>query len=281
MSELRQEQHQDAITDELALLMQAPIGEWMPPTTNVDGATETAHRPVAASDSTSSPAPAIHQPVLVGSSINPPNDVNTVGSTNTKSTQKENSVNDREKEEDIPEEFLCPITQELMTDPVLTPYGHSYQRSAIIQWLAKPGNACPMTRNPLGPWQLETNQTLRRQIRQWQMQRGDPNPIPLESFVTETEQVLWDKEQKKRFLLFTRVLIKYLETRDPAVNAQVKAIVRDCVERNRRRDPGYESVTAAMKSRMKRVVSERYWNRAENYLYELLQTKRHQVPRVP
>jgi hypothetical protein len=31
--------------------------------------------------------------------------------------------------------FRCPITHELMTDPVIDPDGNSYERSAIENWL--------------------------------------------------------------------------------------------------------------------------------------------------
>jgi hypothetical protein len=31
--------------------------------------------------------------------------------------------------------FLCPITHELMTDPVIDPDGNSYERLAIESWL--------------------------------------------------------------------------------------------------------------------------------------------------
>ena len=71
------------------------------------------------------------------------------------------------------------------------------------------------------------------------------------------------RRQKERFLMFTRVLMKYLETKDPALHQKVKAIIKDCAERNKRGEPGYESVTASMRSRLKRVVSESYWSRAE------------------
>eukprot|EP00124_Ichthyophonus_hoferi_P004739 Ihof_evm3s563 gene=Ihof_evmTU3s563 len=38
-----------------------------------------------------------------------------------------------ENEEDVPiNAFYCPITQEIMRDPVNTPYGHCYERSAIL-----------------------------------------------------------------------------------------------------------------------------------------------------
>ena len=62
------------------------------------------------------------------------------------------------------------------------------------------------------------------------------------------------RRQKERFLMFTRVLMKYLETKDPALNQKVKSIIRDCAERNKRGEPGYESVTACMRERLKQVV---------------------------
>lgn len=82
------------------------------------------------------------------------------------------------------------------------------------------------------------------------------------------------KKQKETFLLFTRVLIKYLEQKDPMVHQQVKAIIKDCAERNKRHEKGYESVTSSMRSRLKRVVSENYWQRAEAYLRQLLSQKK-------
>jgi hypothetical protein len=36
---------------------------------------------------------------------------------------------------DTPSSFLCPITHELMTDPVIDPDGNSFERSAIENWL--------------------------------------------------------------------------------------------------------------------------------------------------
>jgi hypothetical protein len=34
-----------------------------------------------------------------------------------------------------PQSYFCPITQEIMRDPVLLGDGHSYERLAILQWL--------------------------------------------------------------------------------------------------------------------------------------------------
>jgi len=47
-----------------------------------------------------------------------------------------------------------------MTDPVSTPYGHTFQRSAILDWLKKHQN-CPITKKPLTEKDLVVNYALR------------------------------------------------------------------------------------------------------------------------
>jgi len=44
-------------------------------------------------------------------------------------------VQKKNKMTDSTSGFLCPITHELMTDPVIDPDGNSYERSAIVNWL--------------------------------------------------------------------------------------------------------------------------------------------------
>jgi len=37
----------------------------------------------------------------------------------------------------VPNEYLCPITMDLMRDPVIAMDGHTYDRKAISSWLSK------------------------------------------------------------------------------------------------------------------------------------------------
>lgn len=46
---------------------------------------------------------------------------------------------------DTPVEFLCELTQRLMTEPVKTIYGNVYDRTAIMNWLSTQGKICPLT----------------------------------------------------------------------------------------------------------------------------------------
>ena len=64
-------------------------------------------------------------------------------------------------------EFLdkhrCPITQEVMRDPVLAPDTHNYEREAITRYL-QTNPISPMTRQPMDADQLIANRELRLEI---------------------------------------------------------------------------------------------------------------------
>jgi hypothetical protein len=82
---------------------------------------------------------------------------------------------------DIPHRMMCPITHELMRDPVLSRTGHSYERGAIVPWIAK-HNSCPLTRQNLRLADLITNHNLRVEIQNWQMQHPTASAgLPLSS----------------------------------------------------------------------------------------------------
>jgi len=42
----------------------------------------------------------------------------------------------------------CPLTLDMFVDPVTTPYGHTFEREAIVEWIQET-NQCPLTRQPL------------------------------------------------------------------------------------------------------------------------------------
>jgi hypothetical protein len=58
-----------------------------------------------------------------------------------------------------PEPLICPITHEIMKEPWITPYGHSYEKNAIFEWLNK-NDKDPLTRRPLRFQQLIRNFAL-------------------------------------------------------------------------------------------------------------------------
>ncbi|KAK6138455.1 hypothetical protein DH2020_027775 [Rehmannia glutinosa] len=69
---------------------------------------------------------------------------------------------------DIPCYFLCPISMQLMKDPVTISTGISYDRENIEKWLFVCRNTtCPVTKQPLFTTDLTPNHTLRRLIQAW------------------------------------------------------------------------------------------------------------------
>lgn len=59
----------------------------------------------------------------------------------------------------LPESFYCPITYEIMTDPVVSKEGITYERRAIQHWI-RVNATSPATRNPLSEADLRPNHAL-------------------------------------------------------------------------------------------------------------------------
>ncbi|KAK4766900.1 hypothetical protein SAY86_014651 [Trapa natans] len=75
-------------------------------------------------------------------------------------------------EVEVPSYFLCPITLEIMKDPVTIPTGITYDRESIERWLFSPSSssasACPVTKQHVPvDCELTPNHTLRRLIQSW------------------------------------------------------------------------------------------------------------------
>jgi hypothetical protein len=70
-----------------------------------------------------------------------------------------------------PDRFLCPLTGDLMTDPVILTSGQIYERSAIERWLTN-HNMCPMNRVPVDPTVLIRMFDLRAEIMEWRASNG-------------------------------------------------------------------------------------------------------------
>jgi hypothetical protein len=70
--------------------------------------------------------------------------------------------------EDVPQDFLCPITLQVMNLPLISRHGHNFERSAILKWLGH-SSLCPLTRKPLRPSDLFPNCHLEQRIRFWRL----------------------------------------------------------------------------------------------------------------
>ncbi|RDX57764.1 E3 ubiquitin-protein ligase PUB24, partial [Mucuna pruriens] len=90
------------------------------------------------------------------------------------------------EEIEVPQYFICPISLQIMKDPVTAITGITYDRESIEQWLFTNKNTtCPLTKQPLPKdSDLTPNHTLRRLIQAWCTQNASlgidriPTPKP-------------------------------------------------------------------------------------------------------
>ena len=65
---------------------------------------------------------------------------------------------------EVPDDYICPITAEIMTDPVTTADGFTYERTAISEWL-RTKDTSPTTGAMLESKTVIPNLSLRSVIR--------------------------------------------------------------------------------------------------------------------
>jgi hypothetical protein len=84
-------------------------------------------------------------------------------------------------EVEVPCYFLCPISLQMMRDPVTLPTGITYDRDGIERWLLTAAT-CPLTKQPVpADCDPTPNHTLRRLIQSWSAAAGVervPTPKP-------------------------------------------------------------------------------------------------------
>ncbi|KAG6579238.1 U-box domain-containing protein 11, partial [Cucurbita argyrosperma subsp. sororia] len=68
---------------------------------------------------------------------------------------------------EIPENFFCPISLELMIDPVIISTGQTYERSNIQKWIDRGNTTCPKTQEQLQSLILTPNFAMRNLISEW------------------------------------------------------------------------------------------------------------------
>ncbi|CAH9104880.1 unnamed protein product [Cuscuta epithymum] len=79
----------------------------------------------------------------------------------------------------IPNDFLCPISLELMRDPVIVATGQTYERAYIQKWIDCGNTTCPKTRQKLDHLTLTPNYVLRSLISQWCVKHNIQQPTML------------------------------------------------------------------------------------------------------
>jgi len=62
--------------------------------------------------------------------------------------------------------YICPLTLQLMNEPMNDGCGHCFDRDAIVAWLEY-HEMCPISRKPITRRDLRPSRALRRRIRHW------------------------------------------------------------------------------------------------------------------
>ncbi len=147
----------------------------------------------------------------------------------------------------VPPLFKCPISLELMRDPVVLSTGQSYERSSIEPWLEAGNHTCPATMQKLSSLELVPNHTLRRLIQNWCEAHGSalgmaPIPTPKLPLTADTMAAILEE------LLVQTSCTSRQQLMDPLpILKNMRSLARES-ERNRKcmEDSDVVSVLASM-----------------------------------
>lgn len=91
----------------------------------------------------------------------------------------------------VPQEFICPLTELVLDDPVTLETGQTFERSAITNWFSKGNRTCPVTRKTL-----------------------ECQSIPLSNFILKRVISKWKLEHQRHLIDLIREVGENVETRD-------------------------------------------------------------------
>ena len=77
------------------------------------------------------------------------------------------------QDENLMESYCCPISGEIMEDPVITPSGITYDKKSIEQWLQKKP-IDPLSKKPLKKEELIPNRALKESIIEYKKSHNLP-----------------------------------------------------------------------------------------------------------
>ncbi|KAE9616024.1 hypothetical protein Lal_00017623 [Lupinus albus] len=164
--------------------------------------------------------------------------------------------------------FVCPITRDVMVDPVETSSGQTFEKSAIEKWFADGNNKCPLTLIPLDTSILRPNKTLKQSIEEWKnrntmitigsmrenIQPGDDDEVLL--CLRTIQELCEQSDQHIEWVIlenYIPVLIKILASKNRDVRNTALAILcmlakdsEDAKERFANVDKAIESVVHSL-----------------------------------
>lgn len=102
----------------------------------------------------------------------------------------------------VPREFICPISHDVMHDPVIDEFGFTYSKSAIYEWVFKNmKRTCPMTGEKYSSRRMPTNYFAKSSMAcWWDKYLSKLRPMAEESPMNSIRNQLKDKNKRLRSL---------------------------------------------------------------------------------
>ncbi|WMV33561.1 hypothetical protein MTR67_026946 [Solanum verrucosum] len=117
---------------------------------------------------------------------------------------------------DIPDELRCPISLDLIRDPVIVASGHTYDRNSIAQWINSGHHTCPKSGQRLIHMALIPNYALKSLIQQW----CEDNNIPITEFKSTPSDSESSSTSTDAVKMTAEFLVGKLATGSPDIQRQ-------------------------------------------------------------
>ncbi|PPD90425.1 hypothetical protein GOBAR_DD12611 [Gossypium barbadense] len=135
----------------------------------------------------------------------------------------------------IPLDFICPLSLELMTDPVIVASGQTYERAFIKKWFDLGLTVCPKTRQTLVHTSLIPNYTTKALIVNWCESNNVKLPDLVESTLnqvyppraTKVKKLVEDLKSKSNNVKLPDLVESTLNQVYPPRATKVKKLVED------------------------------------------------------
>ena len=120
--------------------------------------------------------------------------------------------------EEIPNEFLCPITTEIMKDPVMLTDGHVYEKQAIQKWLAN-NDTSPMTKVKVDKSMIIPCFVLRKLIQDFLENSSKTNVSKVSSNIpVNTETKIKQKRKPTKYNLYVKEQMPIVKQQHPGLS---------------------------------------------------------------
>ena len=161
-------------------------------------------------------------------------------STEEEEVEEEEEEEDDDEEEElfisarVPEDFRCPISFDVMTDPVIVATGQTYDRCSITKWMLEQKNqTCPKSGLKLEHSALIPNHALRNLILQWSSSNNFNLRIPSRCYTASASSQgrggAWNHPTPTALeatKLTVELLLRQLPSADPVTRRNIAGEIR-------------------------------------------------------